>query len=405
MKKICFVFFICLGLSGISFAQKTIWVSHIFGENASVQGLGLFQKDDDHFQLVLKSDQAFFFGRKSIPVPDSSQIQVLKFHQNGESMEQDTGEGYFRTKIPALQGNQWLLKSSVRNGNYFLAYGLSTPLRIPMELSWSLAYLDGMGHRLWEFHLQESIKINHLEMLRDGKCLLVGSEKRKGGNKKILISLWNEYGQEVWRKTFGGKGDNEALSACQDLEGNFFVGGYFSADSSFLGNVKDLSGNEKDGFIACYTALGKERFFSRQRGDGFNAVTGLKSTVLGKVLFVSLVQGKDWRLNPFGLPRKGKQDLILGLLDPQQENEKESPLKIFPNPARELVYFGLEKPIGKGKAVATLHQKDGSVLQSKELNPLPGSSFRFNVSNTKPGAYFISLKCGSKVVTERVLVQ
>jgi hypothetical protein len=40
-----------------------------------------------------------------------------------------------------------------------------------------------------------------------------------------------------------------------------------------------------------------------------------------------------------------------------------------------------------------------------EIDGKPGSSFRFNVSNTTPGAYFITLKSGSSVLTERVLVE
>ncbi len=394
-----------MGYAGISFSQKAVWVTHLYGENARLQPLGLFQQHENRFQLVLKADRDFSAGRQKIKVADTSRIQIIGLHQDDQKAEQDTGEAYYQNRIPLLQGNQWLLKSSVRNGNYYLAYGLSTPLLIPSKLSWSLAYLDGRGHRLWEFHLPETIQVSQIEMLRDGKCLLVGSDQRKNGSRAIMISLWSEYGKELWRKTFGGKGDNEALSACQDLEGHLYVSGYFSADSSFMGNVRDLSGNEKDGFIACYSLSGQERFFSRQRGEGFNSVNFIRPANPGKIMFLAAFRGKDWRLGPFGLPLKGRQDLIAGLLDPLQANDQDSPLVVFPNPATELVYFGLEKSIGRGRAKATLHKKDGSILQSMEIDGRPGSSFRFNVSNTQPGAYFITLKCGTKALTERVLVQ
>ncbi len=399
-----FCFFL-IGYTGVSFAQKPIWVSQFSGTAARLTPFGLFQKDPDRFQLILKADQNFTMGRNLVKVADTSRILVVSIRQDGEKTEQDTGESFFQEHVPLLQGNQWLIKSFRKNGNYYLAYGMSTPLLIPEKLSWSLAYLDGPGHRLWEFQLPETVQVSHVEMLRDGKCLMAGSEKGKSGNKTVLISLWSEYGKEIWRKTFGGKGDNEALSACQDPEGNVYVSGYFSADSSFLGNVKDLSGKEKDGFVAGYTLSGKEKFFNRQRGEGFNSVPFVRATNTGKILFIASVQGKDWRLGPFGIRTKGKQDLVAGLIDPLTEKEKESPLVVFPNPAHELVYFSLQKPIGKGKVKATLHQKDGTILQTMEIEGKPGSSFRFNVSNTRPGAYFISLKSGSSLHTESVLVE
>jgi hypothetical protein len=40
-----------------------------------------------------------------------------------------------------------------------------------------------------------------------------------------------------------------------------------------------------------------------------------------------------------------------------------------------------------------------------QISAQTGSSYRFNVSNTTPGAYFISLKSGGKTLTERVVVE
>jgi hypothetical protein len=93
------------------------------------------------------------------------------------------------------------------------------------------------------------------------------------------------------------------------------------------------------------------------------------------------------------------------MIDPRLGKEKDNPLLVFPNPARELVYFGLEKSVGKGPFQATLHQKDGTVLQQMKISGTAGSSFRFNVSNTKPGAYFVTVKGKRKSLTERVVVE
>jgi hypothetical protein len=234
---------------------------------------------------------------------------------------------------------------------------------------------------------------------------VVGSEKVKGDDFNIFFSLWSEYGKELWKKTIGGKFEDAALSACLDAAGNVFISGYFSADSSFMGNTRDLSGKEKDGFVACYSDRGVEKFFYRQRGDGFNSVHRVLATPLGEVMFVAQVMGKDWKLPPFGFPKTGKRDLVFGLIDPRLGKEKEGPLVVFPNPARELLFFGLQTPFVKGQIKATLHKKDGTILQEMKISGSPGSSFRFNVSNTPPGAYFVTLTGKGKSISESVVVE
>jgi len=317
----------------------------------------------------------------------------------------DTIPAEFEKSVAALQGNQWLLRSPARNGNYFLAYGLSTPLRLPIGLTWNFAMLDGNGHRLWEYHLPENLQISSLDMLANGHCVLVGYEITQRGDKNICIAQWNEYGQELWHRTLGGKGDDVARSLAHDASGNIYIGGFFSADSTFLGNSADLTGKDQDGFIACFTMEGKQKFWLRQRGNGFCSVEQLAVNKLGQLWFVSIFSGKDWLLNPFGLNRVGKQDMVVGLITPDQKSDQESPLRVFPNPARELAYFGLTKVVGKARMLAKLHHKDGTILQQMWISPDPGSSYRFNVSNTKPGAYYISVEGKRSSFTERILVE
>ncbi len=401
------LFFLSLGISpGFSvFGQQTQWVRQLAGKDASVRSFGLFPVNENQSLVLFKTDKDVQAGRKIFTAQDTSMLKSMLISTTGDISDADSIPAELLKSLPSVNGNQWLLKSKVQNGNYFLAYGLSTPLRLPTNLNWSLAFLDGNGHRLWEFHLPENQQVMQLEILPGGKCLVVGNEKKQRGDLNIVFSLWNEYGQEIWRRSLGGKSDDAALTATHDAEGNLFIGGYFSPDSSFLGNTRDLSGREKDGFVACYDMQGNEKFFYRQRGDGYNSVVHLLPSSLGKIMFVASLSGKDWRLPPFGFPKTGQQDLILGMIDPRLGKEKDNPLLVFPNPARELVYFGLEKSVGKGPFQATLHQKDGTVMQQMKISGTPGSSFRFNVSNTKPGAYFVTVKGKRKSLTERVVVE
>jgi hypothetical protein len=160
-----------------------------------------------------------------------------------------------------------------------------------------------------------------------------------------------------------------------------------------------------DGFIMFLDKNGDEKFFYRQRGKGTCRVEQLVSLDNGNLLFVSSLVGNDWKLPPFGFPRKGLQDIVIGLIDPRSGKEKENPLRIFPNPAKETVYFSLSKTGWKGKASAYLQQKDGTILQEMEIKAEPGLNYRFNVSNTRPGPYFISIKGGKKEIKERLQVE
>jgi hypothetical protein len=276
---------------------------------------------------------------------------------------------------------------------------------LPENPEWSLTYLDGNGNRLWDVSLHPGISVYRVLLLRNGNCLIAGSQKVAGKSKDIWFGVFDNKGKEILSKSMGGKSEDEALSACEDEKGQLYVAGYCSPDSSFLGNSQDLSGRDKDGFIACFDAAGNEKFFYRQRGQGLCRVEQIVSLPDGQLLFASNLSGKDWKLPPFGFPRVGVQDVVIGLIDPATGKEKENPIRVFPNPASEILYFSLQKPALSGRAKASLQKKDGTVLQELDIRAEPGLSYRFNVSNTSPGAYFIRIKSGRKEISERVVVE
>lgn len=387
------------------FSQHCLWARQISGPEARAEVTGL-QVAGEEILFTGRADKSVRCGRTSLNNSGNGDSFFLRFSTEGDFRISDSLPA---RESPARGETEtdytWVLKTRSRNQNYYLAYGLSTPLRIPQNLNWSLAFLDGSGHRLWEHPLPENQSVNDLILLRDGKCLIAGREQRGEGDSQIMVSLWNEYGKEIWHRTLGGRFADEALTAAEDAEGNLYIGGYFSADSTFLGNTRDLSGNDRDGFIACFDKSGQERFLYRQRGSGWNAVRKIALTNLGNLAFAADFSGPDWRLGPFGLNREGKQDLVVGLVDPRLNRKRENQIRIFPNPSREVVYFGLEKPLGKGKLKARLERKDGSVLQEMEIRGTPGSSYRFNVSNTEPGMYFLVIENRGARISEKIRVE
>jgi len=355
--------------------------------------------DQEKVRLMVRCEDAIVAGNKKYAKNKLGDEFNFRVEVGGEISLSSPDSGITPENNPLLK------KTSSRNGNSFLAYGRSSALFPPINTEWNLAFLDGNGNRLWDIHLDSSVQVNGIALLANGNCLLGGYRIITHKNRDLWLAVFDTKGKNIWQKSAGGKSTEEVLCLAEDAEGRIFTGGYCSPDSGFLGNSDDLSGRDPDGFVAAYDAMGNEKFFNRQRGKGLSRVEKIACSKEGNLLFASSLTGSDWRLSPFGFPKKGNQDVVLGSIDPRTGREKENPLRIFPNPARETVYFSLAKPEIKGKAKALLHQKDGTLLQEMEVKCEPGLSYRFNVSNTKPGAYFITLKAGRKEIKERLIVE
>lgn len=383
-----------------SLAQKIVWARQIGAQNASAKVLALEADGESGAKISLRSDKTLNSAKTVLFFRDENEVRTFRIAPGGSLEESSIAA------IPSDSGHHSrILHTKSRNGNSYLAYARSSAMVLPLNPEWNLAYMDGNNNRLWDISLPKTVNPHHILLLADGNCLVAGMEQVEGKMKEIWFGVFDYKGKEIFFRKLGGKSDDEALSASQDSKGRLFITGYCSPDSTFLGNTRDLSGADKDGFIACFDAAGNEKFFYRQRGQGLCRTEKIVCLPDGHLLFASSLSGKDWKLPPFGFPRIGKEDIVIGLIDPATGKEKENPIRIFPNPAREVVYFGLQGPGISGKAKARLHKKDGAVLQEIDIRAEPGLSYRFNVANTSPGAYFISIKSGKKELTERVVIE
>lgn len=401
VKFIAFVFIIrfCLLPDGSASAQKIIWARQLGAPEAKAEITGLENKGEGVL-IGIHSDKSLQAGRKNLQFSPGKEIRYLEILPDGEIRESSEIEQNMDSSVHSSG-----IRTKARNGNSFRVYPRTSAMMLPENPEWSLTYLDGNGNRLWDLNLAPSIRIKHAHLLNNGNCLLAGSALVPGKGKEIWFGVFDVKGREILSQSLGGKSEDEALSACDDSKGNLYVAGFCSPDSTFLGNSLDLSGRDKDGFIACFDGRGNEKFFYRQRGQGTCRVEQIASLADGRLFFASSLQGKDWKLPPFGFPKSGIQDLVIGLINPSTGKEKDNPIRVFPNPAREIMYFSLQNPGFSGKARARLQKKDGMVLQEMDIRAESGLSYRFNVANTSPGAYFISIKSGRKELIERVVVE
>jgi hypothetical protein len=380
-------------------AQKVVWARQIGAPSASARVMALEAVGETGVTIGIRADKTLNAGKASLPFGDENEIRTFRISSGG-GLE----EGGIATQSDSSH-HSGSLHTKSRNGNSYLAYARSSAMVLPQNPEWNLAFLDGNNNRLWDISLPKAVIPNQIQLLADGNCLVAGSEKAEGKMKDIWFAIYAYDGKELLSRKLGGKSDDEVLTAAQDNKGRLYIAGYCSPDSSFLGNARDLSGSDKDGFIACFDAAGNEKFFYRQRGQGLCRTEKIVCLPDGQLLFASSLSGKDWKLPPFGFPKIGKEDIVIGLIDPATGKEKENPIRIFPNPAKEAVYFGLQSPEFSGKAKARLHKKDGTILQEMDIRPEPGLSYRFNVANTTPGAYFISIRSGKKELSERLVVE
>ena len=382
-----------------AFAQKLLFARQLYAEKSKVDIAGLLPRSDRAL-LQIRSELPVFAGKKKFTPASGTDLIGLRLDESGELVEERTD----CTGISEAQNSQ-TKKTLERNGNSYLAYSKSSAVILPQSTDWSLAYLDGNQKRLWDVSLNPSICLNAVIHLSNGNCLLGGFIKKARKGLDLWIGMMDNHGKMLWEVEKGGKSNEEVLSLAEDREGRIFASGYCSPDSVFLGNSDDLSGRDVDGFIIFLDKDGKEKFFYRQRGKGACRTEQILALENGYLAFASTFSGSEWRLQPFGFPRKGVQDVVIGLIDPQSGLEKENPLRIFPNPARETVYFNITRGGLKGKYEACLQTRGGEILQQIPVRAEPGLSYRFNVSNTLPGPYFIVLKSGKKEIKERLQIE
>jgi len=368
----------------------------LFAEGAKAEIAG-FWPSGTGARLLVRSEAALLLGKQKFTAKDGSDLFGFQISEEAEVEQAEADTSGTEESLSK--------KTRARNGNAYLAYSQSSAMRLPQNSDWNLALLDGNQRRLWDQPLDKDVRVNAVLHLISGNCLLGGLVQKSGKNTDLWLALFDTRGKMLWQKVRGGKSAEAVLALSEDREGRIFASGFCSPDSVFLGNTDELSGKDIDGFIMFLDKNGDEKFFYRQRGKGTCRVEQLVSLDNGNLLFVSSLGGNDWKLPPFGFPRKGLQDIVIGLIDPRSGKEKDNPLRIFPNPAKETVYFSLSKTGWKGKASAYLQQKDGTILQEMEIKAEPGLNYRFNVSNTRPGPYFISIKGGKKEIKERLQVE
>nr|WP_315028098.1 T9SS C-terminal target domain-containing protein [uncultured Chryseobacterium sp.] len=161
----------------------------------------------------------------------------------------------FLSQVTTTIDQQYLITGSSIQGSKLKALG-STQNN---GYDFHLVKLNQQGDQVWEkyFSGQNHDYLSATVTTQDGGFLLAGTtysgkgldkkEDSKGGSDIWLIRI-NEFGDELWQKTFGSTSDEEARAVIQTTDLGFFVAGNIQNSSNGYGS-KDvwITRLDKDG--------------------------------------------------------------------------------------------------------------------------------------------------------------
>lgn len=155
--------------------------------------------------------------------------------------------GYFGCKIRFSNNGPILSNNTAQDGYYLAKYGVSG------GLEWAKNSSNWPSTFIWP----STITLDYLNQ----NIYLTGSFNYVGyfatdtltssGSQDVYILKYDSHGNEVWGRSVGGPGLDNALAICTDTSnGLYIVGGYNSSIINFGPDSFQNSGNKEDMFVA-----------------------------------------------------------------------------------------------------------------------------------------------------------
>lgn len=231
----------CLFFSGFALAQApAIQWQKSFGGSNSDRANTIIQTADGGYMIggASNSNNGNVSGNHG-----NQDYWLLKLNSTGNFQWQKslggTGNDYANSIIQTADGDYVVAGTSdSNNGDVTGNKGL--------EDGWVVKLNSDAGVTYWKknFGGSNSDTINKIISTTDGGYIFVGSSRSNDGDvltNKGYIDYWivkiNSDGNVQWKKSFGGTGDDRALSVIQTSDGGYAVGGYAE------GNTGDITGN------------------------------------------------------------------------------------------------------------------------------------------------------------------
>ncbi|HBV97980.1 MAG TPA: hypothetical protein DEF36_13170 [Desulfotomaculum sp.] len=161
-----------------------------------------------------------------------------------------------------------------REGDLVVAFTEKSPQNNQLPRDITIIRVDSSGNKIWGETLggERDEYLSCIEKTPDGGFLIAGSSNSfSGGNDyDVYLVKLNVSGENVWEKTYGGKGDEKGYATVQSNDGDCLVVG--SSYSATSGNIDDVNMAKTDssGSIAwkkTFGSSGPDNIKTVQRTD------------------------------------------------------------------------------------------------------------------------------------------
>jgi hypothetical protein len=214
-----------------------VW-SRNYGTENYEQGLAIEVAQDGGYIVAGKTEDSGKRNRSGL---------ILKIDENGDQ----TWE-----KTPGSDLKDWFLSITRTPQNRYILAGCKGFTATQYQAAWGDAWvycINTQGLELWDKNTggkKNWEKAESVQQTADGNYIVAGYKwinNQESGNAYVLKIQYT--GVVVWDKSFGGEGEDSAVSICQASDGGYIVAGYsesFGAEGGWIFKI-DEDGNSGAG--------------------------------------------------------------------------------------------------------------------------------------------------------------
>lgn len=222
------------------------------------------------------------------------------------------------------------------------------------------------------------------------------------GFSDVYIVKLDPQGNELWAKSEGGTGGDEAMSCTTDLYGNIFVTGNFNSPTITVGTTVLYHANDLDIFIIKYDSIGNF-IWANSVGDIFDEyVWNCTTDLYGNLIITGLFQSYSLNVGPIVLFNLDGSDMFVAKLDTDLNQVglnngifEDRNVFLYPNPATDVLKIHCSKCNFQSIEIYNMH---GEII---------GNSTQPNIdlSLLNSGVYFVRLIGKNESFMEKLIVE
>lgn len=218
------------------------------------------------------------------------------------------------------------------------------------------------------------------------------------GNPDIYIAQYDASGNLEWAKSGAGSSYDRGYKVASDAMGSVYLTGYFESPTIKFGAITltKASNSTQNCFLTKYNSAGNESWALGMDNTNMGSSSpngGLATDAYGNVF----LSGHAYNNVVFGSQTFAKGGIFLAKLSDGVMNVDDiinSPIKIYPNPVKDMIHFSAENPISK----ITIFTPDGKKIREKQMN----GTKQIDISDLAKGVYQLQIQ--TKTGTEQTKI-